>query len=347
MIILVPSISFAGSIESCTLVSGPCPDNYSIYDTNSSGAFVQCPNPNFAEYYCGNSQYINCNDNPWNPYSNPNAPSCTGHYSQQFLPSMQPVGDGTFVNCDVHPNDPACVNYCQANSCTDPTNPGDNNSTTLTTDDPSHPSTNNPGLLPTNNGHSGLGYVPLAPLPGIGDSPGTTTVSSLSGYLTGIFKLMIGLAAALAVIMIMIGGAQMMSTDSITGHDSGKEKIDNAIWGLVLAIAAWLILYTVNPALVNFNLNITPAPAIQTASSTIPEGASDTPATFINQVTEPGYYILLRFTRNGAPSHVWYGRLGRNQCFHIQALGVENFDTTRYFLPGDIATDLTCEAHSE
>jgi hypothetical protein len=87
----------------------------------------------------------------------------------------------------------------------------------------------------------------------------------LEKYLPGLFNLAIGLAAAFAVLMIVWGGVQYMTTDAVLGKSAGKERIKNAIWGLVLVISAWLILYTINPNLLTLNLNIekvtTSAPA--------------------------------------------------------------------------------------
>ena len=107
-----------------------------------------------------------------------------------------------------------------------------------------------------------LEYTPLAPLPGIGDDG---PVPDLAGYLVAVFQLAIGIAAALAVIMITIGGIQYMSTDSMFGKSEGKEKIKQALSGLLLAIAAWLILYTVNPDTLNFNFNPAPIDSIDPA----------------------------------------------------------------------------------
>lgn len=96
-------------------------------------------------------------------------------------------------------------------------------------------------------------YVPLAPLPNTGLNSGTTT-TNFSSYVLGMFGLLIGAAAALAVIMIVIGGIQYMSTDAISGKSEGKERITDAIYGLLLAISCWLILNTVNPDILKFDI---------------------------------------------------------------------------------------------
>ena len=96
-------------------------------------------------------------------------------------------------------------------------------------------------------------YTVLAPLPGVGDTTGKTT---LEKYLPAMFNIAIVLSAVFAVLMIVIGGFQYMSTDAIQGKSAGRERIKNAIFALVLVIGAWLILWTINPALLTLNLDI-------------------------------------------------------------------------------------------
>lgn len=96
-------------------------------------------------------------------------------------------------------------------------------------------------------------YKLLAPLPGVETTPGITTAGP---YIKGIFTLMIAIAGALAVLAIIFGGIKYMSTDAFGGKSEAKTTIEHAIWGLLLAMSAWLILFTVNPNLVKFNLSI-------------------------------------------------------------------------------------------
>jgi hypothetical protein len=74
--------------------------------------------------------------------------------------------------------------------------------------------------------------------------------------LPGVFNLLISLAAVFAVLMIVIGGFQYMSTDAIQGKSAGRERIKNAIFGLILVLGAYLILYTINPKLLELNLSV-------------------------------------------------------------------------------------------
>lgn len=100
--------------------------------------------------------------------------------------------------------------------------------------------------------------------------------AGLAGYLSSIFKLGIGLAVTLAIVMIVVGGIQYMVSDVPGVKVNAKGTIQNAIWGLVLVLASWLILYTINPALVRFDL-IT---SLENAANgvQIPTSNDDTPA---------------------------------------------------------------------
>ena len=96
-------------------------------------------------------------------------------------------------------------------------------------------------------------YTPLAPLPGTTNEDGKT---DLQTYIPGIFKLAIGIASVLAVLMIIIGGVEYITTDAIQGKSDGKARIQNALWGLVLVLVSWILLYTINPKLTVFDLNV-------------------------------------------------------------------------------------------
>ncbi len=113
-------------------------------------------------------------------------------------------------------------------------------------------------------------YVVLAPLPGIGDgnSGGKTTLET---YLPNMFNLMVGIAAALAFIMITWGGVMYATSDALSSKTDGKKFIEDAVWGLLLVIGAWIILNTINPQILNFNL-ILPKSTIQTTPGVTVEG---------------------------------------------------------------------------
>ena len=91
-------------------------------------------------------------------------------------------------------------------------------------------------------------YAILESIPGIsaGSAP------SLSTYLRAVFLTGIGLAGVLAVLMIVIGGIQYIGSGmSPSVKSDARDRITNAIMGLLLALLSWIILNTINPSLVS------------------------------------------------------------------------------------------------
>jgi hypothetical protein len=82
----------------------------------------------------------------------------------------------------------------------------------------------------------------------------TAGAKDLGGFLSQAFQFGLAIAAALAVIMIVWGGVEIMLSEGPWGKMNGKEKIWNAIWGLGLALVSWLILYIINPDILIFKL---------------------------------------------------------------------------------------------
>lgn len=79
-------------------------------------------------------------------------------------------------------------------------------------------------------------------------------VDWLSKYIGAIYKYGVGLAAVLATIMIMVGGfLWLTSAGSPDRVGKAKEFITSALTGLFLALFSFIILYTVNPRLVDLD----------------------------------------------------------------------------------------------
>lgn len=86
----------------------------------------------------------------------------------------------------------------------------------------------------------------------IGNSQGGgSAVSSVAKYLSVAFPVFLGAAIALAVVMVTWGGLEYILSEVPGAKVEGKERIRHAIWGLLLALTAWIILNTINP---NINL---------------------------------------------------------------------------------------------
>ncbi len=102
-------------------------------------------------------------------------------------------------------------------------------------------------------------YIPLAPIPGtVQDGCDFTSTSAeckttFMTYLNGAYKTAIGVAGMLAVVMIIWWGFQYVLTSSEGGKTNSREGITNAIVGLLLTLGSWLIVYTINPKLVQLD----------------------------------------------------------------------------------------------
>jgi len=94
-----------------------------------------------------------------------------------------------------------------------------------------------------------LNYLPLE-----GDvfESFVTNDGTLASFLIGAFQFGLALAAALAVVMIVWGGVEIMLSESLFKKEDGKKKIWDAVWGLLLALVSWLILYTINPNILDW-----------------------------------------------------------------------------------------------
>lgn len=109
-------------------------------------------------------------------------------------------------------------------------------------------------------------YTPLAPLPLFGidengkaipfETDPTKNPCAFGQYMNILIKLVIGFAAVLAVIMIIAGGLEYMTSELISSKESGKNRITNALLGLVIALGSWALLNTLNPELLKMCLKL-------------------------------------------------------------------------------------------
>lgn len=101
-----------------------------------------------------------------------------------------------------------------------------------------------------------INYAPLAPLP-IGDAGAMPPAYTLSSYLSGMIKLLIALGAATAILFAIIGGTQYVAAGiAPSAKTDAKNRIMNAFIGLTIMLTSYLLLNSINPDLVNFNLEL-------------------------------------------------------------------------------------------
>ena len=101
--------------------------------------------------------------------------------------------------------------------------------------------------------HSAAAQELLAPIPGYFNN-GT----DLAGYLQNAYKLTIGIAGVLAVLMIVIGGIEYIFSAVPSAKSDAKNRINGAVFGLIIALTSYILLRTLNPELLNVGINLPP-----------------------------------------------------------------------------------------
>jgi len=96
---------------------------------------------------------------------------------------------------------------------------------------------------------------PSVPIPGVEftdarEQGGMIEIPYLAQYISGIYRLSVGLGAILAAIMIVYGGFRYMLAAALPQVQESKTIIQDAVIGLVVLLSSFLILKTINPKLV-------------------------------------------------------------------------------------------------
>ena len=104
------------------------------------------------------------------------------------------------------------------------------------------------------------------------DIPGEkplTSQTSLADYVSYIYKVIITLSGALALGALIFGGLRYLSSMGKPEKlNEAKRQILSAFWGTVLLFASYLILYIINPQIVNLKiLSPPPFPSLPSSSS--------------------------------------------------------------------------------
>lgn len=94
-------------------------------------------------------------------------------------------------------------------------------------------------------------FVPLQEIPGFIEGGQEDDVP---GFLNSAFRIGVGIAAILAVIVIIIGGFEYMTSDIPGNKSDGKERIRGAILGVAIILLSWIILGVINPDIRTFRI---------------------------------------------------------------------------------------------
>lgn len=94
-------------------------------------------------------------------------------------------------------------------------------------------------------------FQPIVPL---GDIDYSRTDLTFGAYLNEIFKLSLTIGAVLAVIMLVYGGFEYMTGTKAGDKKSGLDRIRNAIIGLVLLLSVYIVLFQINPCILQITV---------------------------------------------------------------------------------------------
>lgn len=118
------------------------------------------------------------------------------------------------------------------------------------------------------------GFVPLAPIPGLTESV-TADTEGLAKFFNNLYKYLIGIASALAVIMITWGGLRIATNkDNVSVIMDSKGTIINAILGLILVLSPVLVFTIINPSILNLSINLDP---LDTRTTVTPSNSTVVP----------------------------------------------------------------------
>lgn len=112
------------------------------------------------------------------------------------------------------------------------------------------------------------GFVPLTSVPAFQN---LADAQNLSGFLNGLYKICIGLAAVLAILQLVRAGIMYMGGDSITDKREARNLIMLALFGLLLVLSPVIVFGIINPDILSLRIDVSSI-RVDTGSGT---GASD------------------------------------------------------------------------
>lgn len=84
----------------------------------------------------------------------------------------------------------------------------------------------------------------------------TGTTALIAEYIKAVYKYALGIVGILATVVLMFGGILWITAGGSSERvANAKSWIIASLTGLALALSSYLILYTINPALVNFRIS--------------------------------------------------------------------------------------------
>ncbi len=189
-------------------------------------------------------------------------------------------------------------------------------------------------LLFANIGFAFALEIVYPPVPGL---PTITKDSSIGEYIGYFFGLAIMFAGVIAVISLAIGGVQLiMSAESPENEKNAKDRIKGAVLGLVLTLASFIILRTINPVLITPTL--TPLPGVAGVFYTNGKDLKPAPIQESNTAAIPAGYgkIFYKCDGQGPALLIWeyaktnFGTANGYQDAKVERVECNNGSTVGY-----------------
>lgn len=122
-----------------------------------------------------------------------------------------------------------------------------------------------PGI--TIHAQNTIEYTPLTGIYGITQDETGRVVGDLGTFLTNLFNLVVGVGGILAVIMLMWGGFEYMTSEAYGSKEAAKTRMWGAVSGLLFIFFSIIILNVINPDLLSLRLNIKKVDSIAPVST--------------------------------------------------------------------------------
>jgi hypothetical protein len=124
----------------------------------------------------------------------------------------------------------------------------------------------------------GYSYTPMEKIPGF-----ETAGTDFPNYILSITKFAIWVVGIAALLMIIIGGFMYITSAGNTSRtETAKTIIFDSLYGLLVALAAWLLLYVINPDLVRVNISLKPMSVAPAAAPAVPPPTVPAAGTYSN-----------------------------------------------------------------
>lgn len=127
-------------------------------------------------------------------------------------------------------------------------------------------------------------FVPLTNIPFINEAG---NAGKFQDFLNQVYKICIGLAAALAVLQIVRAGIMYMGGDSVTEKSAARNLIVQSLLGLLLVLSPVIVFTIINPSILSLKINNLKELAIPASSggatSPAAPGSSATPTAVPSQ----------------------------------------------------------------